>query len=110
MLASSCRACTLRQGSLRPADILRDNFLAFADCGQSSQAGTSCRWLAGQLIHYQHCLFQHRRQYRFLLFLDTDEFPIIRAHTLGMPALLEQAFQLYPKAAGEGPAGAGKLS
>ena len=27
-----------------------------------------CRWVAGQLLHYAHCMFYHRHVYRHILF------------------------------------------
>ena len=57
-----------------------------------------CRWVRGQLTHYQHCMFLHRHAYQYILFLDTDEFPILRLQAGRLPALLEQAAQQWPAA------------
>ena len=57
------------------------------------------RWLTGQLTHYQHCMFLHRHAYRYQLFLDSDEIPILRNAAAGLPALLERTFSSYPHAA-----------
>ena len=58
-----------------------------SDAAVTSQASSDQRTLTSWLL-------------RYILFLDADEFPILRTNSGGMPALLEQAFQLYPKAAG----------